>query len=62
MGQSGTPGGYPLSMAECGGLLHVGIYANNGGVARFDMPDDTFVGSFTRADFGNSQVLSPLDS
>ena len=56
MGQSGTPGGYPLSMAECGGLLHVGIYANNGGVARFDMANDTFVGSFTRADFGNSQV------
>tara|TARA_B100001093_G_scaffold516803_1_gene596502 strand:+ start:46591 stop:54879 length:8289 start_codon:yes stop_codon:yes gene_type:complete len=56
MGQSGTPGGYPLSMAECGGLLHVGIYANNGGVARFDMANDTFVGSFTGADFGNRQV------
>ena len=56
MGSSGTPGGYPLSMAECGGLLHIGIYANNGGVARLDMDNDTFVGSFSRTDLGEGEV------
>tara|TARA_Y100000766_G_scaffold112496_1_gene96451 strand:- start:41069 stop:49372 length:8304 start_codon:yes stop_codon:yes gene_type:complete len=51
LGQSGTPNGYPLSMAMCGGVLNIGIYANNGGVARLDLANSTMVGSFTRADW-----------
>lgn len=56
LGQSGTPNGYPISMAECAGLLHIGIYANNGGVARFDMANDTFVGSFTASVLDDGEV------
>ena len=51
LGQSGTPNGYPLSMAMCGGVLNIGIYANNGGVARLDLANSTITGSFTRADW-----------
>ena len=51
LGQSGTPGGYPLSMAMCGGVLNIGVYANNGGVARLDLANSTMIGSFTRADW-----------
>ena len=38
-------------MTECDGVLHIGIYANNGGVARFDMANDSFLGTFTRSDW-----------
>ena len=51
LGQSGTPNGYPISMALCGGVLNIGIYANNGGVARLDLANSTIIGSFTRADW-----------
>jgi hypothetical protein len=54
LGQSGTPNGYPISMAMCGGVLHIGIYANNGGVARLDLANGTMIGSFTRADWNEN--------
>ena len=53
-GQNGIPNGYPLTMTECAGLLHIGIYANNGGVARFDMANDSFLGTFTTSDWNEN--------
>ena len=50
-GSNGVPNGYPITMTECDGVLHIGIYANNGGVARFDMANDSFLGTFTRSDW-----------
>ncbi|MBT5595231.1 MAG: hypothetical protein HOJ60_06840 [Euryarchaeota archaeon] len=54
LGQSGTPNGYPISMAMCGGVLNIGIYSNNGGVARLDLVNSTIIGSFTRADWNEN--------
>ena len=53
-GQNGIPNGYPITMTECAGLLHIGIYANNGGVARFDMANDSFLGTFTTSDWNEN--------
>jgi hypothetical protein len=53
-GANGLPNGYPITMAECAGILHIGIYANNGGVARFDMTNDSFLGTFTRSDWNEN--------
>ena len=53
-GQNGIPNGYPITMTECAGLLHIGIYANNGGVARFDMANDSFLGTFTTSDWNDN--------
>ena len=52
--QNGIPNGYPITMTECAGLLHIGIYANNGGVARFDMANDSFLGTFTTSDWNEN--------
>ena len=54
LGQSGTPNGYPLSMAMCGGVLNIGVYANNGGVVRLDLANKTLLGSFTQADWNEN--------
>jgi len=54
LGQNGTPNGYPISMVMCGGVLNIGIYANNGGVARLDLGNSTMIGSFTRADWNEN--------
>jgi hypothetical protein len=53
-GANGLPNGYPITMAECAGILHIGIYANNGGVARFDMTNDSFLSTFREADWNEN--------
>ena len=35
-GSNGMPNGYPIGMEMCGGLFHVSMTTNNGGV-RFDL-------------------------
>ena len=54
LGQSGTPNGYPLSMTMCGGVLNIGVYANNGGVVRLDLTNKSIIGSFTQADWNEN--------
>ena len=46
-GSNGIPNGYPIAMTMCNGILHVAITANNGGVARFDLANNTILSSFT---------------
>ena len=53
-GTNGVPNGYPITMTECAGIVHIGIYANNGGVARFDMANDSFLSTFRGADWNEN--------
>ena len=53
-GSNGIPNGYPITMTECAGIVHIGIYANNGGVARFDMANDSFLTTFREADWNEN--------
>jgi hypothetical protein len=53
-GSNGLPNGYPITMTECAGIVHIGIYANNGGVARFDMANDSFLTTFREADWNEN--------
>lgn len=55
-GQNGIQRGYPLTMAECGGLLNVGIYDNNGGIEQIDLTNSTIVNTFTQASLGEGRV------
>ena len=42
-------------MAMCGGVLNIGVYANNGGVVRLDLANKkTLLGSFTQADWNEN--------
>ena len=48
-----VPSGYPMSIVECGGLIHIAMYNNwNGGVARWDPATSSWDSSFTQG--GNS--------
>ncbi len=43
-------------MSECGGLLNVGIYDNNGGIEQIDLTNSTIVNTFTQASLGEGRV------
>ena len=55
-GQNGIQRGYPITMAECGGLLNVGIYDSNGGIEQIDLVNSTIVNTFTQASLGEGRV------
>lgn len=63
-GSNGIPNGYPIAMTECNGMLHVAITANNGGVARFDLANNTIKTSFTvqRLDDGTAAAVACDDA
>ena len=64
-GSNGIPNGYPIGMEMCGGLFHVSMTANNGGVARFDLANGTVESSFTtstRLDDGNAAAVACDDA
>ena len=44
------PNGYPIAMSECGGLINIAMYQNQGGIARYDVQNQTFVSEFDRFD------------
>ena len=52
------PDGYPISMEMCGGLLHIAMYNNNGGVARIDLQNGTVQPSFTSNQLGRGLAAS----
>ncbi len=55
-GQGGIQRGYPITMAECGGVLNIGIYDSNGGIEQLDLATSTITGTFTRATLGEGRV------
>ena len=55
-GQGGIQRGYPITMAECGGVLNVGIYDADGGIEQLDLATSTITGTFTRATLGEGRV------
>ncbi len=55
-GQNGIQNGYPLTMAECGGLLNIGIYSSDGGVEQLDLTTSTIVNTFTQVSLGDGSV------
>jgi len=60
-GSNGIPNGYPIGMEMCGGLFHVTMTSNNGGVARFDLANGTIEPAFTtatRLDDGNAAAVA----
>ena len=64
-GSNGIPNGYPIGMEMCGGLFHVTMTSNNGGVARFDLTNGTIQSSFTtstRLDDGNAAAVACDDA
>ena len=64
-GSNGIPNGYPIGMEMCGGLFHVSMTSNNGGVARFDLDSGTVESSFTtstRLDDGNAAAVACDDA
>ena len=64
-GSNGIPNGYPIGMEMCGGLFHVSMTANNGGVARFDLTNGTVESAFTtstRLDDGNAAAVACDDA
>ena len=46
-GSNGIPNGYPIGMTMCDGMMHVSIFANNGGIARIDLESGTVESSIT---------------
>ncbi|HIL65050.1 MAG TPA: hypothetical protein EYG33_02670 [Candidatus Poseidoniales archaeon] len=47
------PAGYPTSFVECAGIIHIAMNNNwNGGVARFDIANDTWLSAFTQGNNG----------
>ena len=64
-GSNGIPNGYPIGMEMCGGLFHVSMTSNNGGVARFDLENGIVESSFTtstRLDDGNAAAVACDDA
>jgi len=64
-GSNGIPNGYPIGMEMCGGLFHVSMTSNNGGVARFDLDSGTVESAFTtstRLDDGNAAAVACDDA
>ena len=64
-GSNGIPNGYPIGMEMCGGLFHVSMTSNNGGVARFDLDTGTVESAFTtstRLDDGNAAAVACDDA
>ena len=64
-GSNGIPNGYPIGMEMCGGLFHVTMTSNNGGVARFDLTNGTIESAFTtstRLDDGNAAAVACDDA
>ena len=64
-GSNGIPNGYPIGMEMCGGLFHVSMTSNNGGVARFDLDNGTVESAFTtstRLDDGNAAAVACDDA
>ena len=60
-GSNGIPNGYPSGMEMCGGLFHVTMASNNGGVARFDLENGIIESAFTtstRLDNGNAAAVT----
>ena len=53
-----VPNGYPIAMVECGGLLNIAMYNNNGGVARLDVQNQTMTTAFERFDLDGNQPAS----
>ena len=57
-GQNGIPNGYPLSMAECGSELYIGLFNNNGGVVYMDLNSSSVQGSFTTSVLSSGRVAA----
>ena len=64
-GSNGIPNGYPIGMTMCDGMMHVSIFANNGGIARIDLESGTVESSITTStglDDGSTAAVACDDS